>query len=132
MFRSIGLDSQTLSLAIAVMIEVRIRNRIVSLLWSGTGSRVYSSSCPWLAITNKESEALGLRGKPAWTPCITLARDGAKVTASRMGTSSGTEFLLPGPGFLVLVRVELVTWEVRVTMYGCLSWAIGWIKVGEG
>ena len=31
--------------------------------------------------------------------------DGAKVTASRIGMSSGTEFLFPWLGFLVLVSI---------------------------
>ena len=54
------------------------------LLWSGTGSRLYSRSCPWFAITKRESEAFGLLGKFAWTPCSTRALDRVKGDARQM------------------------------------------------
>ena len=85
MFRSIGLDSHTLSFAIAAGQKgqkVDFEEKEI-LLWSGTGSRLYSRSCPWFAITKRESEAFGLLGKFAWTPCSTRALDRVKVMQDR-------------------------------------------------
>lgn len=45
----------------------------VCLLGSGTGSREYSRSCPWFAITKRESATfLVWREKPLWPPAARI------------------------------------------------------------
>ena len=46
----------------------------VTILGSGTGSKEYSSSCPWFAITYSESVAFrGWREYPLWTPATRIS-----------------------------------------------------------
>ena len=65
------------------------------LLGSGTGSREYSSSCPWLAITKRESATLLVcREQPLWTPVEIIIIVSVSSTLNSISSLSMRNFKL--------------------------------------